>query len=52
MVDYLLVKMTNQMINYFANQRDHLIHNEHFKINLSKMTNGLFKSCLNGVFPN
>jgi hypothetical protein len=52
MVDYLLVKMINQMIHYFVNQRDQPIHNEHFNINLSKMTNGFFESCLDGIFPN
>jgi hypothetical protein len=37
MVHYLLVKIINQMVYYFANKKYHLSHNGHVKINLSKM---------------
>jgi hypothetical protein len=42
MVCYLLVKMTNKMVNYFVNKKDHPDHNGHVEINLSKMIRWIF----------
>jgi hypothetical protein len=50
MVHYSLIKMTSQMVFTLLVKKDHPTHTEYVKINLSKITHGLFSPCPNLVF--
>jgi hypothetical protein len=53
MVHYLIVKMISQIVQYFANQKDHPNHVGQVQINLSRLKGWFFfYACPNGVLLN
>lgn len=50
MVHYLPTKMTNQIVSYSANPKDHPSHNNGSKSTCLNWHNGFFETCQFGFF--
>jgi hypothetical protein len=50
MVHYVLVKMTNQIVSYYANKQDHTSHNGKSKLTCPNWQGDIFYTCHFGYF--